>query len=320
MLDHACTAAHRVLFREPNVRDRCRSPDSQPTFPSVNSALSDSSISHSHIQPVQRAETVLTSPQTVDPGWQRWLDLVELAVAESQQPAWSGNVQVATSRTSDAPILHEASLRVNAGRATEFVMRLADPLGIVTRDRVDPLALILAGVERDSGTLDVLADKLSVSNDTVAVFAQLSAFPVLLNVTWTATPEVSRTWQRGYCPVCGAWPALVEMRGIQRERHLRCGCCGGDWLFPVLRCAFCNETDHRKLGSLFSEGDGQQTRIETCSTCHGYLKSVTTLSALPFVALATKDLSSVAFDLAAQERGYARPVKPGWQLHVKIVQ
>jgi formate dehydrogenase maturation protein FdhE len=91
-------------------------------------------------------------------------------------------------------------------------------------------------------------------------------------------------------------------------------------VLPVLRCAFCDENDHQKLGSLLSEGDDRQTRVETCATCHGYLKSVTTLSALPFAVLATKDLSTVAFDLAAQERGLARPTKPGWHLQVDIVQ
>jgi FdhE protein len=101
---------------------------------------------------------------------------------------------------------------------------------------------------------------------------------------------------------------------------MRCGCCGSDWALPVLRCAFCDEIDHQKLGSLLSEGNEPQIRVETCSTCRGYLKSVTTLTALPFVTLATKDISTVAFDLAAQDRGYARPTHPGWQLRVEIVQ
>ena len=266
------------------------------------------------------ADVVRKKPEVGDPGWQLWLDLVGGAVAESQQPTWSGTVHVATSRSPDAPLLHGATLRVNAGRATEFVMQLSAHLGIVARERVDPLALILAGVERDPDTLDALAGRLSVSPDTVAVLAQLSALPLLLHAARTLTPDGSRTWQRGYCPVCGAWPSLVEMRGIQRERHMRCGCCGGDWLLPVLRCAFCDETDHRKLGSLLSEGDGQQTRVETCTTCRGYLKSVTTLSLLPFTVLASKDMSTVAFDLAAQERGFRRPTTPGWQLQVEIVQ
>ena len=273
----------------------------------------------SHVRSVKLAEASRSIPE-VDPSWHRWLHLVEQGVAESQHPAWFDVARSREQRAPEAPSLHDATLHVRSGRATEFVMRLAGELGIVARERVDPLALILAGVERDGGTLDVLAAKLAVSNDTVAVLAQLSALPLLLNAVRTLGAESSPTWQRGYCPVCGAWPGMVEMRGIQRERRLRCGCCGSDWVLPVLRCAFCDETDHQKLGLLLSEGNEQQIRIETCSTCHGYLKSVTTLSALPFTALATKDVSTVAFDLAAQDRGYARPTRPGWQLHVEIVQ
>ena len=274
----------------------------------------------SHVRHVTFVETGRIQAEVLDPSWQRWVTLVELAVAESQHPTWSDVARLREQRTPDAPSLHEATVHVHSRRATEFVSHLAGDLGIVAIERVDPLALILAGVERDGGTLDVLAGKLAVSNDTVAVLAQLSALPLLLNVARASGAESSRTWQRGYCPVCGAWPAMVEMRGIQRERWLRCGCCGSDWVLPVLRCAFCDETDHQKLGLLLSEGNEQQIRIETCSTCHGYLKSVTTLAALPFVALATKDASTVAFDLAAQDRGYARPTRPGWQLHVEIVQ
>ena len=110
------------------------------------------------------------------------------------------------------------------------------------------------------------------------------------------------------------------MRGIQRERRMRCGCCGSDWLLPVLRCAFCDELDHQKLGSLVSEGDAQHVRVETCASCRGYLKSITTLGALPFTMLAIKDISTVAFDLAARDRGYARPSSPGWQVRIEIAQ
>lgn len=266
------------------------------------------------------AERVGNNPEALDPSWRRWVDLVELAVEESQQPAWSDCAHVRGDRPPDAPLLHEASLRVNTSRATEFVRRLADHLGSVALAQVDPLALILAGVERDSDTLDVLAGRLAVPTDTVAVLAQLSALPVLLNAAKTLVTGTSRTWQRGYCLVCGAWPTMVEMRGIQRERRMRCGCCGSDWVLPVLRCAFCSEIDHRKLGFLMNEEGEQHVRVETCSTCRGYLKSVATLGTLPFTTLAAKDMSTVAFDLAARDRGYTRPSRPGWQLNVEIVQ
>ena len=223
-------------------------------------------------------------------------------------------------RAPEAPLLHEATLRVDAGRAREFVMRLADELGIVARERIEPLAFILAGVERDGATIDSLAHRLAIPADTVAVLAQLCALPLLLNAAKTLDAEASRTWQRGHCPVCGAWPGMVEMRGIQRERRLRCGCCGGDWMLPVLRCAFCGEMEHKKLGFLFSEEAGQQVRVETCATCHGYLKSVLTLNALRFTSLGLKDLSTVAFDLAARDRGFSRPARPGWPISVEVVQ
>jgi FdhE protein len=167
--------------------------------------------------------------------------------------------------------------------------------------------------------IDSMAATLAVSTDATALLGQLAALPVLLNAAKMSSDEASRSWQRGYCPVCGAWPAMVEMRGIQRERWMRCGCCGSGWMLPVLRCAFCDETDHKKLGSLLSETE-EHVRVETCATCRGYLKSVTTLGAMPFVALATKDLSTVSFDLAARECGYARPTRPGFPLRVEVVR
>jgi FdhE protein len=91
-------------------------------------------------------------------------------------------------------------------------------------------------------------------------------------------------------------------------------------MLPVVRCAYCDEADHTKLGYLLNDQGEQHIKVETCMTCRGYLKTVPTLSTLPFPTLALKDLSTVAFDLAARDRGYARPASPRWQLQVEIVQ
>ena len=256
----------------------------------------------------------------IEPGWQKWIDLVELAVAEAEQLAWSGAVHARAQRPADAPLIHGATIRIDAHTARQFAVRLARDLEIVALEAVDPVALIRVGVERESHQQEIAAGSLAVPTDTVALLGQLCALPLLLTAARTLGPDASRSWQRGYCPVCGAWPAMVEMRGIQRERRMRCGCCGSDWLLPVLRCAFCDELDHQKLGSLVSEGDAQHIRVETCASCRGYLKSITTLGALPFTMLAIKDISTVAFDLAARDRGYARPSSPGWQVRIEIVQ
>ena len=146
----------------------------------------------------------------------------------------------------------------------------------------------------------------------------LAALPLLHACARALAAHVPPSWQRGWCPVCGAWPALAEMRGIERDRRLRCGCCAADWSLPVLHCAFCDEVDHHRLGFLIVEGETQLGRVETCETCHGYLKTVMTLSTLAPRVLARHDLASVAIDLAVQDRGYARPTRPGWVPNVHV--
>ena len=47
--------------------------------------------------------------------------------------------------------------------------------------------------------------------------------------------------------------------------------------------------------------------VETCGACRGYTKAVETEIPLPFPLLALADLESMDLDLAAMQRGFARP-------------
>jgi len=257
--------------------------------------------------------------QIVDPGWQQWIDLVDIALGETGDAAWMSILPSPVARPANAPLLEGATLRVDQERASDLARRLAAAVGIVAEDGIDALEMIRSAITRDHDGFERMSNHLAVPADTLAVVAQLAATPLLHACARGLGADSPRTWQRGYCPVCGAWPVLVEMRGIERVRCLRCGCCGADWPLPLLHCAFCDEIDHHHLGSLLLEGEEQQTRIETCESCHGYLKAVTTLGALPFRTLALKDLETIPLDLAAQDRGYARPAHPGWPLRIELV-
>ena len=130
--------------------------------------------------------------------------------------------------------------------------------------------------------------------------------------------HVPSAWTHGYCPVCAAWPALSELRGLERSRRLRCGRCAADWPLPVLQCAYCGEANHDRLGTLTPEGESQTRRVEVCYTCKGYLKTFTTLRPMTLRTIAMTDLASVDLDLIAQERTYARPSQFAHRLSLRV--
>jgi FdhE protein len=122
----------------------------------------------------------------------------------------------------------------------------------------------------------------------------------------------------GYCPVCGAWPAFAEARGIERSRHLRCGRCGSEWQGRGLYCLYCGMTDHRELVSLVPENSGSNSVIDACTHCRGYLKTFTTLQGSPPDKIILDDLASVELDVAAVEQGYKRPQGAGYLLNITV--
>lgn len=248
----------------------------------------------------------------VDSAWQPWLDLLDVALEEAGGRAWDSVLTLRDERLDGAPMLHGASVRIDTSRARRLVRRLGDVSGVRACDQVDPSAMIRAAISRDDRALEAMAERSDASIDAFAAVSQVAAMPLLMAAALTLAPGLASVWQRGYCPVCGAWPSLAELRGIERERRLRCGCCGADWPLPLLHCAFCDELDHGKLGALQPEGEEQLRRIETCETCHGYLKSATTFGALSIRTLVLLDLTTIPLDLVAQDRGYARPMRPGW--------
>jgi formate dehydrogenase maturation protein FdhE len=77
--------------------------------------------------------------------------------------------------------------------------------------------------------------------------------------------------------------------------------------------------DRQRLAVLLLEQHGTTGQIATCATCQGYLKTHSTLQALPAYAVALQDLATFALDVAALDRGYTRPEHPGYALACRLV-
>jgi FdhE protein len=141
----------------------------------------------------------------------------------------------------------------------------------------------------------------------VRAIAALAALPLLRACAELLQAHVPAHWPHGHCPICAAWPVLVEHRGLDRARWARCGRCGAEWRAEGLRCLYCGEREHERLGSLVPEKGGEVLKVETCATCRGYVKTVTTLQAQPPLELLLRDLETIELDLIALDRGYERP-------------
>jgi len=269
------------------------------------------------------------------PEWTAWLRVVREVAVELSNPAWDADpprTTTAAAAASDlAPLLAGAVLQPD-GRA---VARLLDRVTSVARAQGlhalagdvkqaqetsadEALAVFLAAINGDHAALDLRALRTGASPEGFRTLAQLLPMPYLHACArdWAASHRSH--WSQGYCPVCGAWPAFAEVRGIERARHLRCGRCGAGWPMPVLACTYCATTDHETLGTLVVDDKKSRFALDVCRGCSGYLKSCMTLQATPSDEVLATDLASVEFDLAAVERGFLRPPGPGVALRASL--
>jgi FdhE protein len=284
-----------------------------------------------------RFSGVRTPPATADvePEWRPWLRLFEVATAAVDEPEWeraAASISAPASQppVQGAPLLAGRTLRVETRRVRQLVRELlrtarrseeeaARTLAKLRSRHLDVLQLLQAAIAQDVDSIERIASaEEGVDAAALSVIAQLAAIPLLHACAKQLRAHIPESWLNGYCPICGAWPVLAEVRGLERNRRLRCGRCACDWPLPVLQCPYCNELRHDQLGTLLPEGQEQTRRVDTCETCKGYLKSCSTLSPMPLKTLATTDLATIELDLVAHDRGYARPSRPAWAVPVTL--
>jgi FdhE protein len=264
----------------------------------------------------------------------RWLALLAEARRAFDDPLWAravpeGAAGSPETRSPDRPLLHGATLRLDAQGAGRFVRRLfkvaaagggtAGPLGAAARtERLDALALLEAALSGTARGLQTWAGGLGVPAALLGGVAAVAVTPLLHACRRAWTASVPAGWDYGSCPICGAWATLAEARGLERSRRLRCGRCGADWRADWLRCVYCDNGDHRTLGALVPEAALEPRTVETCQACGGYLKTVATLAATAADAVALLDLATVELDIAALEHGYARPDEPAHHVRARV--
>jgi FdhE protein len=243
-----------------------------------------------------------------DPGW-----LADLEPARTL-------AGVAPDAPNGAPVLAAAVLPLDPARAGRLLTRLAAAAGLPRfRPSREEAVTVLEAALRLDGRLAPLAAAAGMDHAALRVIAQLAATPLLYAARRALAGARDTAWPHGYCPVCGAWPVLAEVRGIERRRSLRCGRCGASWDLAGLQCGFCGERAHERLSALVPEDQRDPRRVETCHACRAYLKSVPTLRPTPPDALFVLDVETAELDVAAVERGFTRPTGLGHPIAARVV-
>lgn len=260
------------------------------------------------------------------PEWRAWLAMLSEVARALEDPLWrtpladAAAPDGAAGSAAGAPLLHRRGLSIDGAGAQRLVRGLAGaaagPLGRYRPSVQEAVELITAAVRQDAAAVRALAAAAGVDGGALSPLAHLATLPLLHSCGRHLESQVPRHWPHGYCPVCGAWPLLAERRGIDRSRRLRCGRCAVEWEAQWLRCVYCGERDHQRLGSLVPEDGGEVLKVEICHTCSGYLKSVATLQRIPALELLLRDLDTVELDLVAVDRGYGRPEEAGFALEI----
>src|SRR5215813_10427026 len=234
------------------------------------------------------------------------------------------------------PLLHDRPASVDVHFAADLFSRLVNVLqqrqddetepklsalvATATGGGLDPQRLFTEAFVQHRDHLAEMAMHAGVDVDLLLTLSAQAAAPVLRAYAEHLLPLLERVddgspdganWQRGYCPICGGWPVLAELRGVELALFLRCSACVSAWRWRRIACSYCGNEDFRTLRTLQIDGE-MRFRISVCERCHGYLKVGNAFDPPPAELLALDDLASVQLDVAAIERGFSRPLGSGF--------
>jgi len=208
----------------------------------------------------------------------------------------------------------------------ETRLRVENVAAAATQGLLDPEQLFSEAFVHHADHLTELAAAAGVDAELLSALSTLSGAPLLRAYAEHLAPLLEHAddgtvrgaaWTRGYCPICGGWPLLGELRGVELAQWLRCSACGTGWRGQRLVCPYCANDDFRRLGSLTVEGE-QRFRVSVCERCKGYLKVGNAFDPPPAEFLALDDVASLHLDVAAIEHGYVRPPGSGYRIELTM--
>ncbi len=153
-----------------------------------------------------------------------------------------------------------------------------------------------------------LETELGAEGSLLFFFLVQSLKPVLetLAEQWRSTLK-EFSWDKGFCPFCGAAAGMGEIREEGR-RFLHCSLCSTEWEYPRMKCPYCQNEDQGQH-TYFQVEKEIESRVDICLACRHYLKTIDSREMNGPLDFEVEDYLTLHLDHLAQEEGYLRPAR-----------
>ena len=195
-------------------------------------------------------------------------------------------------------------VRETGAVSTDVLARIAERVASRKGAGSTLLQMFLSG-----GALDDLAVSFDCKPPPLEFFPRAFVQPIAEALAEQATraDDNGQGSTATRCRQCGWPPLLAVLRDepeVKGRKLLVCSLCSAEWPFVRSRCPSCGEERPEQLQHHVTDF-WPHIRIEECTSCHTYLKSIDLRSdgtAVPVV----DELASVELDLWADEQGLAK--------------
>ena len=169
-------------------------------------------------------------------------------------------------------------------------------------------------IQNDERALTESAKDLGLEPETFRFALEQALKPFLQHLARTLGPHVERIrWDRGYCPVCGAYPDASCLRKTDErqeyltahggERWLHCALCSHEWRLHRVVCPCCGNEDGHMM-EYFAAEDLPHERVYACHRCKKYLPCMDTSELIEAPPGDLLPFELLHLDIVAQKRGF----------------
>ncbi len=118
-------------------------------------------------------------------------------------------------------------------------------------------------------------------------------------------------WEKGYCPICGEFPAIALIEEEGGKRFLHCSSCGQYWRFTRVVCPYCENEAQQGMDYFYVENKTQESAF-VCEKCKKYLVTLYRAGNLHARDMDISAISLIHLDILMQGKGYEPMVSCAW--------